>query len=468
MVRKGIVALIVLLALAAGGFFLLRRQARSASSPPEPLRQARVVRGDLIITINASGNIAPAERRDLSFALPGTVADLPVEVGDAVKAGDLLAQLKTDELERAVAQAEINLRSARLKLEKLTAPPDETDLQEAEAAVHEAWAAYQTAKANLNLVQNSPEVGDAVRAARTKVDATFRVYQNLQARYDEGTFHDEDRLNEAHDAYLNALGELERAKQKADLELQKAQNEVTRTWDAYVSAKNKLERLKAGPDERDVEAAQLEVQAAELSLEKAKADLEAATLTAPFDGVVTAVNATEGEPVPAQKPILTLMDLSRLYLKVNVDELDVSSLREGQSVTVTVDALPDQPFTGVIEQIAPVGQSTSGIVAYQVTIRLDPTEAPIRVGMSATATIVVRELRDVLLVPNWAIRFDRETGRAYVSRQVGETLEEVPVELGERGEEVSQVLAGLAEGDIVAVGSTVERLQGFFGGRRGR
>jgi HlyD family secretion protein len=148
-----------------------------------------------------------------------------------------------------------------------------------------------------------------------------------------------------------------------------------------------------------------------------------------------------------------------------VDEIDIDQITVGQEVQITLDALPDRTIPGVIAEIAPTAvASGAGVVTYLVTINLEPGEVQLRPGMTVNASIVVEEIEDVLVVPNWAIRLDRESGQAFVNRlRADGTIEEVPIETGLRNDQFSEVLAGLEEGDVVAVTSEREGLN-FFGG----
>jgi HlyD family secretion protein len=194
------------------------------------------------------------------------------------------------------------------------------------------------------------------------------------------------------------------------------------------------------------------VDQAAVALEMARAELEKTTLIAPFDGVVTAVNVREEELTPATVPAVVLEDMSELQIVVDVDEIDVARIDEGQEVTIGVDALPGEVVSGHVERIAPAASQMSGVVVYQVTIVLDKTDLPLRVGMSATAEITTRRLEEVLLVPNWAIRIDRGTGRTFVNLLRADTVEEVEIEVGVRGRDVSEASLGLENGDVVVAG----------------
>jgi HlyD family secretion protein len=148
-----------------------------------------------------------------------------------------------------------------------------------------------------------------------------------------------------------------------------------------------------------------------------------------------------------------------------VDEVDVARVAVGQPVTITLDALPRALLQGRVEKIAPVATNNQGVVSYIVRLTLDPpADAPLRGGMTATAEIVVAEARDVVLVPNWAIRRDRDTGQTFVGVLRDGRVEDVPVILGLRTDLSSEVLEGVNEGEVVAVDTRREEFRLLGGG----
>jgi HlyD family secretion protein len=153
------------------------------------------------------------------------------------------------------------------------------------------------------------------------------------------------------------------------------------------------------------------------------------------------------------------------HIEVSVDEIDIDQIAVGQEVDITLDALPDTIVTGTIAEIAPTAATSGvGIVTYLVTINLDSEDVTLRPGMTANASIVVEQINDVLIIPNWAIRLDRETGQSFVFKMNSDgTVEEIVVETGLRNEQFSQVLSGLKEGDVVVVTNEREGFN-FFGG----
>jgi HlyD family secretion protein len=148
---------------------------------------------------------------------------------------------------------------------------------------------------------------------------------------------------------------------------------------------------------------------------------------------------------------LVLTDFSSYHIDVVVDEIDIGRVAVGQQVTVTLDALPGETLAGQIEQIAQTAQLDSGVVSYKVRVNLEPSDAPLRAGMTANVDIVTQRRQDVLLVPNRFITIDRLSGRTFVDRLVDQEIQPIEIQTGLRDETYSEVLAGLQEGDVVAL-----------------
>ena len=164
-------------------------------------------------------------------------------------------------------------------------------------------------------------------------------------------------------------------------------------------------------------------------------------------------------------PAIQIADTGKYHLDVQVDELDVAGLAEGQTVTVEVDALPDQKLTGTVSNIAPApAMSATGGVSYKVRVNMDPSDALLRAGMSATANILANSRQNVLLIPNRAVQVERDSGLTYVERLIDGVPQKVELRLGLRAEQQSEVREGLAEGDLVIIRnrSSLEKLQQTF------
>ena len=170
---------------------------------------------------------------------------------------------------------------------------------------------------------------------------------------------------------------------------------------------------------------------------------------------MTVVHVQPGEI--AAGPVVGLVDLDSLEVVLQVDEVDVGSLAVGQPATVTLESYPEAEIAAEVAAIAPAaGASTTGLVTYDVRLRLGESSVPLLAGMTANATLVTAEKRDVLLGPNEAIQVDRTSGTYSVRRQLGDTVEEVEITIGLRDNQYTEVREGLSAGDVLLIGGEVE------------
>jgi len=202
-----------------------------------------------------------------------------------------------------------------------------------------------------------------------------------------------------------------------------------------------------------VELRQLEVASAQTSLDKAIERLEAATMTAPYDGIVVAVNIESGQDINANQTVIEIVDPSIVDVSAILDEIDLSLVKKGQQATVSLDALPDITLTAEVYSISTAARTQSGVVTYPMVIRLTvPSDVELREGMSATASIIVEEASNVLLVPNQAI--SGSFANPVVNVMVNDETQQRAVTLGISDGLWTEVLSGLDATDIVVVQNT--------------
>jgi len=148
---------------------------------------------------------------------------------------------------------------------------------------------------------------------------------------------------------------------------------------------------------------------AEATLNSQQTDLGWATIRSPVNGIVLTRSVEPGNTVAASlsAPILFTLaeDLTRMELIISVDEADVGQVTEGQAATFTVDAWPDRHFDAKVSQVRFGAKTLAGVVTYEAVLKVDNSERLLRPGMTATADVTVKQLKDVLLVPNAALRF---------------------------------------------------------------
>jgi HlyD family secretion protein len=159
-----------------------------------------------------------------------------------------------------------------------------------------------------------------------------------------------------------------------------------------------------------VASAQATVSQAEANLAIDQTNVTKAVIRSPVNGVVMARNVEPGQTIAAQFNVTTMFqlaeDLTRMKLQVNIDEADVGVVQEGQPVKFTVDAYPGRQFPGQIKQLRYQSTTSNNVVTYIAVIGVDNREMLLRPGMTATATITVKSAKNVLLVPNIALRFN--------------------------------------------------------------
>jgi HlyD family secretion protein len=210
----------------------------------------------------------------------------------------------------------------------------------------------------------------------------------------------------------------------------------------------------------------------ETQLAMAQSRLDSLMIEAPFAGIVTVLSALPGDIVNPGAQALQMDDLSEMHLDVQISEIDIPMVQEGQESELVFDAFFEDTFNGEVSQIAPVGENVQGVVEYTVRISLLDTDQRIKPGMTAAVNIVVDRKEDVFVVPNDAIvNID---GQDHVFVRRNGNYESVPVTLGSYSDFYSEVLeADIEPGESIVLnppsGITGETTfngppQGGFGG----
>jgi HlyD family secretion protein len=487
--RRFLTLVLILGLLVAGGwtayqFYWLPRQAAAQAPTYETVA---VARGSIASTVSATGNIEPEAEVSLSFRSTGRIEQVLVTPGQTVQAGQVLAQLETTDLTLAVAQARVSLEISQAQLAKLETPPDPSDIATAQAAIEVAQASVAGAEAALRSAQAAYQdllLGPSeaqqtvnlaqVRQAEANLKVAQQAYNQVRHLPNIGELPQSAELEQATIAYEVAKAQAaltEEPPTQAQLaaalnQIAQAQVQLRQAQSNVVTAQDNLQTLLAGPAQADLDIARAQVRQAQLNQLQAETALTNAQLVAPLAGVVSQVNVRQGELPNAALPAIVLTDLDSFHMTVLVDEIDVRQVQVGQPVRLSVDALPDLDLTGKVTEISPTANNVSGVIAYEVTIVPDATDAPLRAGMSATAIITTAQVDNVVLLPNRFIQIDRESRRAFVYKLVNDEPVLQEVEIGLRNERESQILAGLTDGDTVALvtQSSEARLRGALFG----
>ena len=453
--------ILVAILLAGGGsawYFLgsgNRAQAQSATQAATKTSTATVQPGNIEVTASGSGTLVASQSVDLSFSTSGTVAELKVKLGDTVKAGDVLASLgNSDELEAAVNSAQLNLLQAQQAL---------TDLQQnASVSLAQAYQDWATAQATyataLATSQRTSSAARCSKAVNTRYKAALdRATEILNNMHPE-TITDSAYITAKND-YDTALANYNYCISYTADEKASAQSTLEVAKSALDQAEKKYNTLKAasGIDPTELATDEAKVKSAETQLAKAQEDLAGITLTAPIDGKVVYLAASQGAIVDTSK-FITIADISHPTIDVSVDETDMDKLKVGSLATVTFDALPDQVFTGKVVQVNPQLTTSGQYSVAKGLVQLDDntvkTIETLPLGLNATVTITGGQAQNVLLVPVAALK--SLGNQQYTVTVVGSDgqKKQQTVTVGLQNAEYAEVTSGLKQGDVISTGTT--------------
>lgn len=379
---------------------------------PGTASTAQVERTVLTSTVDTSGTIVPAQSIYLTFGTGGKVASVKVDIGDTVKAGQVIATLDTADLDYEIATAEQNLASQQANHNALIATPTAKEIAQADASVASAEAQLNTAQVNQ---QTAP---DTVTSNCADVESKKVTLDNAQRAFDDyltnGYSYDAafiaDPNAEASSTLRNARTAYEIAAAKCNTaKLNAGNNSLTSAEAQVAQAKASRTALVEGPTKEEIEASQATLMQRQLALENAKRKLSNATITAPFDGVISAVNIVVGQSVTTATQAITLLDTSTLYTDVNVDELYITQIKVGQPASLTLNVDGVEPLYGSVTRISPASENAGGVTTVDVRISIAPTNAvALLPGMSADVSITVANDVEALSVPTLAIYRDTE------------------------------------------------------------
>ncbi len=354
---------------------------------------AQATQETLTVTVSGSGNAAAAKTNSVNPTISGTVYDLSVSLGQHVVQGQLLYKIKSDSVVQQEAQARASLKQAQ----------------------------QQLSNAKLSLMQADQKL---------------------------------DQLNEATKTPLPT---------EDDFDIANQQVSVAR---------------------KGVRSAQANLDAAEVSYDDATSNSDARTVYAPMTGYVTTLNVTNGGSATggggassstssggsssggsssgssssssssgSGTAAIVISDLSSIDIPVAINEANISSVKVGQKATVTFDALPNLTLTGQVYRISQQGTSSSGVVSYAVTVNLDVQDKRVKPGMSTTADIITAVAKNVVAVPNGAIKTDSNGSYVQVIETTGAAPRNVYITTGLANDTLTEVKTGLKGGETVVTGT---------------
>lgn len=325
-----------------------------------------------------------------------------------------------------------------------------------------------------------------LRSAETTVQQSQIDYENARQSEVNGVQNAESQLAKVQADLAETQGGAKADElASARAQVQSAQAELDRLTGAnrsgslaasqagVASAEAALAKLTASPAPNQLAVSEAAVERADAALKQAQHTLGQATLTAPFAGTITKINARVGEPATsaATDGAISMADLSAYHINLPIDELDVAQVQPGQPARVTFDAAPEKVGKGKVANIAPIAtKNQQGTTTYQVRVDLDASEVRVMPGMTASVDIVTSQKDDAVLVPRRAIQTENgknfvwvpTTGKADASGRPASERRDVT--LGLSNADSVEVTNGLKAGDKVLVADTTTTLNPLGGG----
>lgn len=377
-----------------------------------------VSRGPIRSAVATTGRVIANLDVEIKCKASGKITQLPFNVSDQVKKGDLLVELDPVDEQRFVNQAQATLEASKTQLEQAR--------KNHEIAALNLQAEKKRAEANVrSLKARLADVAGKAKRARQSLETGILSPQECESA----------------EALL--------AQTQAELDTARTR------YDDLESAKVTLDVR-----EQDIALAQSRVQLDQSRLDDALQRLEDTKVYSPINGVVTARNAQVGQIISSGisnigggTTMLTLADLSKIFVVASVHESDIGRVQVEQSATVTADAFPNQTFTGSVVRIGTKGINQFNVVTFEVHVEItDASKYLLRPEMTTNVDILLAEESDALLIPAEALARRENKQVVRVVGNDGETQERA-VEVGITDGISYQVLAGLAQGDVVVANS---------------
>jgi len=387
---------------------------RSGDEPsPDRPTTAVVEQRNIAFAISVAGEISPAEQVSVRSEVNGRISELPVDIGDHVKKGELLFALDDKDLQIELEARKTEIASARLQIEQARQDLDQSD-GEVEVKLRET--ALKRARLELQ------KAADDLARNQKLFDADLISKEVMQS------------VATAHELARNAVIQAERNLELSRERLRKARE---RAQTVYQLATNSV--LKA---QRNLELTQ-----DRLSKTRILAPFDCTVLTRSVSAVGQAVSGSGG--FNSGTEVMTIANLKDMIIDAHVNQADITRLHQGMEVEVSIEAVLGLTVKGVVERIAPKATIRNGIKGFGARIRLVEVDPRIQPGMTAKISIPVVSAENALSVPLAAV-FSEEDGR-YVYVLKDGVYEKRPVEVGVSDYQFAEIIRGVQAGEVVSL-----------------
>jgi len=500
--------LIALLAVLVGGGYYIYKSTRSSEAAPQYVTMP-VQKGTITASVSGTGQVAAESQVTLKARGSGKITSLNMESGQTVKEGDVLATLDQRSTSNQIQQAQVSLAQAQADYDKLVAGATDSDLLSSQLSLESAQQSLDRAKRNYdttvaeqqqivdrartNLLNSGIEAvpSNTISTATLELSGTYTgteegkftiilyntgnglYYQSsglgsefgpvnrglkvplgsgLYATFstsgilDSSTIWTIDVPNKTTSAYTTNLQAYNSALLDQTKNIQSAQDSIASAENSVKQAQAQLNDKLTPAAAPDIAAAKAKIDSARLTLSQAQQAYADNIIKAPFDGIIANVSAQKGDDVSSGTELGTIITKQKIA-EISLNEVDVASVKPGQKVMVTFDAIDGLTSTGQVVEVDAVGTATQGVVNYNIKISLDTQDERVKPGMSVSANIITDIKQDVLYVPNSAIKTRGEN--TYVQTLVGGSPQDHTVQTGLVNDTYTEVSGDIQEGDTV-------------------
>lgn len=359
-----------------------------------PVRTALVEKGEVNSFLKVTGVVEANETVRVTSEIMGQAKEVKVQDGEEVNKGDILVVLGDEQIKIQVAQAQATLDSIQASYNKIKLGARPQEIKQAESAV-------------------------------------------LQAKINRDS---------AEENYLR-MKKLSSEKAISEQQYEQAKNQYEIADVQYQSAQESFKLVIEGAAEEDIKSVEAQVRQTKAALDMAKYQLKNTQISAPISGKVTSITVSTGEMVSPSVPLLSIIDVSRVFVKVGISEKDISKIKEGQTVDLEIDAFPEEKFQGeIVSKGVAVNQISKTL---EVKIEILQPEVDIPVGVFARGNILVKTNQDALIISSSALVRKKDGIYVYVIEEGIARQKEVV--LGIIQAKRVEILEGLSEEEEIVV-----------------
>jgi HlyD family secretion protein len=341
---------------------------------------------------------------------------------------------KDAEWQRTLAGEEISQFQAEIS------QLDEDNREDLDGALTEGKQHLEVIRDFLN------RVTDALNAAVLNANLTSTELTAYKTSANTGR----TNVNAAITALTSQEQTIAAAKIDNQVAVSKAQTAADKAEAALKDAEAQLVLKKANPLQADVDLAQAQVKQARADMLGAQEKINKATLSAPIDGVITAVEKEEGEIAAVGSVIVSMINSNLFQVEANVSETEIAKIKLGNAAEMTLDALPNEKFSGKVIKIDPAETVVSGVIYYKITSVFDANDERIKSGMTVNLDVQTEKKEAVLYLPYYVVK--SRDGEKYVSVLEKGAIKEKTIKTGLEGETNVEIIEGLQEGEQVVFG----------------